>query len=307
MGEQQARRSERENRRKGQESARQETRRRKSGSQERKRQEALRRKKRARRRRRRIRRIVTALFVILLCFCGYMGGRFFLEEYQSLSGLSWLESIWAGKQAESYPEPLKTALENNPELEAFARGYEKAMESGAREDTTECALTGDELKEEHPLFLQWDERWGYRAYGESVIGLSGCGPTCMSMTAFYLTRDESITPDRAARYAQEAGYYVEGSGTAWSFMTEGAGHFGLNAEELSLDEQIMKRRLDGGSVIICAMGPGDFTSRGHFIVIYGYDDDGFLVSDPNSVIRSEKSWDYDTLHYQIRNLWAYTV
>ena len=45
-----------------------------------------------------------------------------------------------------------------------------------------------------PLFLQWDPRWGYTEYGEdSFLGLSGCGPTCLSMVLYYLTGDKSLT------------------------------------------------------------------------------------------------------------------
>ena len=32
-----------------------------------------------------------------------------------------------------------------------------------------------------PLFLQWDERWGYRSYGGDFLAVTGCGPTALSM------------------------------------------------------------------------------------------------------------------------------
>lgn len=272
------------------------------------RRQEIRRRKKARRRKKRILKITGILCVIVLGILCFQGMRKLIKNPEKLFADTKGFIMTAGKpyELDNYPEELREALEKNPELKEFAKGYEKAMESGAREDTSDCSLTKDELKQEYPLFLQWDKRWGYRAYGSGVIGLSGCGPTCMSMAVYYLTGDENITPDKTARYADKAGYYVEGSGTAWSFMTEGADNFGLKAEELSLDEQVMKNRLDRGAVIICAMGPGDFTSSGHFIVIYGYDEEGFLVSDPNSIQRSEKSWSYDELRSQIRNLWAYT-
>ena len=41
-------------------------------------------------------------------------------------------------------------------------------------------------------------------------------------------------------------------------------------------------------------------------VIYDYDKDGFQVHDPNSTIRSEKSWTYEELMGQIKNLWAFS-
>ena len=55
------------------------------------------------------------------------------------------------------------------------------------------------------------------------------------------------------------------------------------------------------------MRKGDFTTTGHFIVLTGYEDGRITVNDPNSRKRSEKTWDFDTLQYQIKNLWSYTA
>ena len=52
------------------------------------------------------------------------------------------------------------------------------------------------------------------------------------------------------------------------------------------------------------MLPGDFTTKGHFIVIVGAEE-GFRVNDPNSRIRSNQLWSYERLSTQIGNLWAF--
>ena len=52
------------------------------------------------------------------------------------------------------------------------------------------------------------------------------------------------------------------------------------------------------------MRPGDFTTTGHFILLVGTEDGKIQVRDPNSTKRSEQLWDYETLEYQINNLWA---
>lgn len=64
----------------------------------------------------------------------------------------------------------------------------------------------------------------------------------------------------------------------------------------------MKLALDRGEVIICSMRPGDFTAAGHFVVIYGYDEDGFMVNDPNCVARSRKRWSYEDIADQIKHI-----
>lgn len=200
-----------------------------------------------------------------------------------------------------YPEELLAALAANQEMTDFVKGYL----------TSDGSVTGginaEEKAQNFPLFLQWDKRWGYAPYGRSSISISGCGPTCLSMAIFSLTRDENATPDALARFGMDNGYYMEGQGTLWSFMTEGASHYGLNAREIGLDEEAMKQYLDRGCPIVCAMRPGDFTTTGHFILIYGYDENGFMVNDPNSLARSGRQWDFETIRYQINNLWGFSV
>ncbi len=45
---------------------------------------------------------------------------------------------------------------------------------------------------------------------------------------------------------------------------------------------LLPAALAAGVPLICAMGPGDFTGNGHFIVVTGYDGEGFSIRDPNS-------------------------
>lgn len=199
-----------------------------------------------------------------------------------------------------YPEELMEALCNNEELLDYVKGWLGA--SGR----VEGGLTKSELKEEYPLFMQWDSRWGYVKYGDSKIGLSGCGPTCLSMVAVALTGNSNVTPDAVAEYAEKMGYYQENTGTAWSLMTEGCRHFGITGKEICLDENVIINQLNAGHPIICSMGPGDFTQKGHFIVLTGIKEGKIVVNDPNSKQRSNKLWDYNTLSAQIKNLWAFS-
>ena len=56
--------------------------------------------------------------------------------------------------------------------------------------------------------------------------------------------------------------------------------------------------------IICIMGPGDFTTTGHYIVLTGVQEGKFTVNDPNSRERSTQLWTYEQLEGQIRNIWS---
>lgn len=201
---------------------------------------------------------------------------------------------------DQYPEALLNNLCCNPNMLDFALGYPENY------DTTSGTLEASEL-DGIPLFIQWDKRWGYDAYGNDVIGLSGCGPTCLSMIVIGLTKNQEATPDKLADYATEHGYYEQNSGTKWSFMDEVAAVYGVQGYYIYLSKDNMQEELSQGHPLVCAMRSGDFTSQGHFIVIAGMEGDKFLVHDPNSIERSQQLWDYDTLQYQISAIWAFKI
>lgn len=227
-------------------------------------------------------------------------GREVLERLKKLGEDSELiADILQNRQ--EYPDKLLEALANNPEMADFVSRWQGVEQTGAG------GLTDGEKAQDFPLFLQWDPRWGYVEYGdESCIGLAGCGPTCLSMVLYYLTGDESITPDKVGAYSMDNGYYISGTGTAWALLEAMPREYGVSVRQPGRSESEMKAALDGGAVIILSMGPGDFTASGHFIVVYGYDREGFLVNDPNCVARSRARWSYSEIERQIKNMWVFS-
>ncbi|MBQ7774397.1 MAG: C39 family peptidase [Lachnospiraceae bacterium] len=202
-------------------------------------------------------------------------------------------------RANSLEKEMEALLERNEETKDFVENYTN------REDYIgkEIDLSKDVEEGQVPLLMQWDKRWGYESFGDSNIGLAGCGPTCLSMAYLYFTNDLEGNPREIARYCEENGFYTS-AGTSWELWTLGAEAFGLEGAVLPLDENRMKSALDAGQLIVCSMRPGDFTTTGHYILIVGYGDGGFRVNDPNRRSNSEKVWEYDVLDGQIRNLWS---
>lgn len=200
--------------------------------------------------------------------------------------------------SDAYSTKLLSVLCNNPEMIDFVKGYNEAKH----------AFTGGIRKSEItggiPLFLQWDKRWGYVDFGDNVMGLSGCAPTCLSMVIAGLRKDADISPDKMAKYITKNGYYVEGTGTSWSVMTEGVKKFGVKGREIALDKDVVFSELQEGHPIICSMRPGDFTTSGHFIVLTEVKDEKIKINDPNSNVRS-RVWSYDALEGQIKHLWSF--
>lgn len=201
---------------------------------------------------------------------------------------------------EEYPAELIALYERNPDARSFVKNYPKKKGQTFPIDLSEyrsCTTV--------PLLMQWDERWGYSTYAGELFGLSGCGPTCLSMVAIYLTGDTTMNPLWMGEFSTNNGYSYDGQGTMWSLMKDGAQQLGLRVEEMPLEEYQIISHLENGNPIICIMGPGDFTSSGHFIVLTGYQDGEITVNDPNSYKNSERTWSYAELAGQIQNLWVY--
>lgn len=198
-----------------------------------------------------------------------------------------------------YPDSILKLLERNPETEDFVLNY--PLEYGKAH---EVDLSEYENCETVPLFMQWDRRWGYLDYGDDVAALNACGPVCLSMVAYYLTGDPGMSPDKIIQFAIDYGYCVPGNGSAWALISEGGAILGLDVWEIRINKDTAISCLEDGDPIICIMGPGDFTTSGHFIVLAGVEDGLIRVNDPNSYARSEKLWDFEDFQGQILDMWA---
>lgn len=198
------------------------------------------------------------------------------------------------------PGRLRQLAGENPETAVFVHAY-------PGDDSPDIDISGDYTPGQIPHFLQWDLRWGYHPYGgnrvEDLMGLSGCGPTALSMVVVGLTGNLEANPAAVADFAVESGYFTENDGTQWTLISQGAAHYGLTVWEIPLWEASMAQALEDGP-IICVVGPGDFTDKGHFLVLTSYEDGAFHLLDPNSRANSEKAWTYGQLEGQIRAMWG---
>ncbi len=212
-----------------------------------------------------------------------------INEYAANNGLS----------LKDYPQSMIDLLDRNKETKDFVLSYPDEKDKKHKVNINEYRHCS-----EVPLFMQWDKRWGYIMYGDDVAGLTGCGPVCLSMAAVYLLQDTKYSPDYMLEWAKENGYCVDGSGSLWTLISEGGEKLGLDVTEIPLDKQRIINNLEVGNPIICIMGPGDFTTKGHFIVMTGLKDGKIKINDPNSIENSNKLWNYDDICNQINNLWV---
>ncbi len=198
-----------------------------------------------------------------------------------------------------YPDDMTTFADKYSQVLDFV--YDYPVKKDVRH---EIDISGEVTADKVPLFIQWDDRWGYIPFGEMVIGTSGCGPVCLSMVTTYLLQDPYWSPDKVCEFATKNDYYYLDQGSKWSLITEGGAALGLGSLGVGVNEAEMKSQLDLGRPIISAVRAGDFTKGGHFIVITGYNEDGFTVNDPNSRDNSAKIWSFERLKPQIKAMWA---
>lgn len=221
------------------------------------------------------------------------------DDYPDISGIL--------LNLQSYPKNLLNLMIKNQETVSFVSDYLMHVD----DDTVSGSITDDEVSASGsssiPLFTQWDKRWGYVGYGDDIIAIDGCGPTCMSMVYTGLTGKKDKTPADIADFCVENNYYTKDTGTSWALMASGAQKLGLSVTRLGITESAIKEALKAKKPVICSMAEGDFTDSGHFIVLTGVTDDGkLIINDPNSISRSEKEWEFSVVLKQIKAAWSYS-
>ncbi|CEN24099.1 MAG: C39 family peptidase [Paraclostridium sordellii] len=205
-----------------------------------------------------------------------------------------------------YPQKLLVMASKKPETINFVADYPE--HKGGNSTSENITVEGEYTKGEIPLFMQWDERWGYDKYGPDFFAINGCGPTALSMVTVGLTGNTNMSPRYVENFSQQSGYLVPGVGTAWSLMTDGARKLGLKSKVIPLSSESIINTLEKGHPIIATMGPGHFTTEGHYIVLTGVDSDGkIIVNDSDSKQRSSETWDVDVFLKEAKNLWAFSL
>lgn len=213
---------------------------------------------------------------------------------------------------DSYPDWLIEYFTKHKEAVDWVVDYPEYMAKGSDALNEAVPASVDlseyQLRNNIPLYYQWDQTWGYASYGSGTIAVNGCGPTCLAMVVTGLTGDGSATPKKVADLSMEWGYCTNDV-TDWALMTDGASRLGVHSWQITKwTVEGVQSELRAGHPIICSMGPGDFTEQGHFIVLTGVTDDGkIIVNDPNSRINSRKKWDAKRLLDQMKGMWAFSV
>lgn len=154
-------------------------------------------------------------------------------------------------------------------------------------------------------YNQGEEPWGSMPYGTSTIGAAGCGPTSMAIVISTLT-GQTVNPQMTCAYSIANGEYVSGVGTAHSFPTNAAHHWGLTCERVGKDRMgyVVESLKEGKMVVeICEAYTITGSGSGHFIVLTGVTRDGYItIADCASRERTTKVYSLETITSYGRDL-----
>ena len=201
-------------------------------------------------------------------------------------------------QKENLPVAEQKLFANNKDSKQYILGYLLGKKSKIYEEGETV-----KLNRKYPYYVQWDRRWSYDKLGDINIAIGGCGPATVSMAISGLLNDNSITPDKIAKIADENGYFTD-DGIKWSFFNFITKKYNLQIKNVSLNQQSIDGVLQRNNPIITSVKAGKFTTVGHIVLIVGKDNDGnYIINDPNSYGRTIKKWSYDELKTEIKSMW----
>lgn len=164
-------------------------------------------------------------------------------------------------------------------------------------------------------YLQTDSRWKskpYRVTGEnSTIGSAGCGPTCAAMVIATM-KDKAVTPVETCAWSVAHGYKALNQGTYYSYFRPQLAAYGIECKQLlgsriinqpnhPIHDQV-KEYLAQGYYVIALMGPGTWTTGGHFVLLWGWDDK-VRINDPASTKEARLNGDPTTFRNEARCYW----
>lgn len=169
----------------------------------------------------------------------------------------------------------------------------------------EYSVSSLNTKGEIVNYYQYD--YGDYSYGYgSTIASSGCGPTAMAMVLSQLTGEE-VTPPETAQWSLDHGYRIKNQGTSWAYFDSISDAYGINCRQESVSSDNIVASLQNDETVIMAVGPGHFTSDGHYIVLTGMDEAGNItIADPASSEKSAQSWPIDVFLNEGTQMWSFS-
>ena len=169
-------------------------------------------------------------------------------------------------------------------------------------------------------YKQYDTKWGSLSYavdGESsTIKSAGCGPTALASVLAAIV-SPYIDPITCASWARMKCYKVYKSGTSYNYPAAQAAVYGVTVRRINTSNvygkpnnfvhEQMLMELQKGNWLITCMGKGNWTSSGHFIVVYGYENGYVYINDPASTKANRACNTWELFKSQVKYYWVVEV
>lgn len=220
--------------------------------------------------------IITAVVTVVLAIAGMLFGiKYTDDDIKEISeGVETVVSIIEENQStkeipEAYVEDEQALEEQEVEDEGFELQGEIAYNGSSELPSVSLGqYTG------LTYYSQIDSRWKNKLYtstgnSSQTMGSSACGPTCSAMVVSSIKG--TILPTTMADLYVQYGFRSASNGTYWSAFRWTADVFDIGYKEIYKLNDVCDL-LEENYMIISACGNGLFTTGGHFILIYGYED-----------------------------------
>lgn len=220
--------------------------------------------------------IISAVVTVVLAIAGMLFGiKYTDDDIKEISeGVETVVSIIEKNQStkeipEAYVEDEQALEEQEVEDEGFELQGEIAYNGSSELPSVSLGqYTG------LTYYSQIDPRWKNKLYtstgnSSQTMGSSACGPTCSAMVVSSIKG--TILPTTMADLYVQYGFRSASNGTYWSAFRWTADVFDIGYKEIYKLNDVCDL-LEENYMIISACGNGLFTTGGHFILIYGYED-----------------------------------
>ena len=169
-------------------------------------------------------------------------------------------------------------------------------------------------------YKQNDSKWGGMSYAvdgeKSTIKSAGCGPTALADVLAAIV-SPYIDPVTCAAWARYHNYKVKNCGTSYNYPAAQAKAYGVTVRRLNTSNVYGKTtnavhaealaELQKGNWLIACMGKGNWTSSGHYIVVYGYEGGMVYINDPASTKAARACNTWTLLRSQVKYYWVVEV
>lgn len=122
--------------------------------------------------------------------------------------------------------------------------------------------------------------------------------------------DKSVTPKTECAWALAHGYKAPHQGTYYGYFKPAAARYGLTAYMMnganiygnsgSKYHALAKAEIDKGNLVIACMGKGNWTSSGHFVLVWKIAGNVIYINDPASTKLSRTQGSYSLFKQQVK-------